>query len=281
MNSIRARLLVVMVLLVTLSLGILSVINYLKSKEILMREIEATMSEKSGDKAGEISAWFAERQAELKVIARSPVVIAGNEDAIIAYLNEEIKKNPVYNNFLYFDVNGNAVAANRARSSVGDRDYVKQVVAGGKASFVNDPYVARTTGKTVTTVSAPILRDGKIVGGIGGSVELDTVIKMVSDIKLGKTGYGFMLQGDGLRLHVNAELGALLDIASIVAEAASWGDKSLTATGLGSYIAAATADGDFPRVVLGIVVMSLFVTLTNRLVWRPLYGFAERRLRIA
>ena len=69
--------------------------------------------------------------------------------------------------------------------------------------------------------------------------------------------------------------------ASIVAEAASWGDKSLTATGLGSYIAAATADGDFPRVVLGIVVMSLFVTLTNRLVWRPLYGFAERRLRIA
>ena len=200
MNSIRARLLVVMVLLVTLSLGILSVINYWKSKEILMREIEATMSEKSGDKAGEISAWFAERQAELKVIARSPVVIAGNEEAIIAYLNEEIKKNPVYNNFLYFDVNGNAVAANRARSSVGDRDYVKQVVAGGKTSFVNDPYVARTTGKTVTTVSAPILRDGKIVGGIGGSFELDTVIKMVSDIKLGKTGYGFMLQGDGLTI---------------------------------------------------------------------------------
>jgi methyl-accepting chemotaxis protein len=189
-----------MILLVTLSLGILGVINYWKSKEILMREIEATMEEKSGDKAREISAWFAERQAELKVIARSPVVIAGNEDAIISYLNEEIKKNPVYNNFLYFDVNGNAVAANRARSAVGDRDYVKQVVTGGKASFVNDPYVARTTGKTVTTVSAPIVRDGKIVGGIGGSVELDTVIKMVSDIKLGKTGYGFMLQGDGLTI---------------------------------------------------------------------------------
>ncbi|WP_237153675.1 ABC transporter permease [Oryzibacter oryziterrae] len=69
--------------------------------------------------------------------------------------------------------------------------------------------------------------------------------------------------------------------ASIVAEAASWGNHSLTATGLGSYIAAATAAGDFPRVVLGIAVMSIFVTLTNRLVWRPLYGFAERRLRIS
>ncbi|WP_370677147.1 ABC transporter permease [Pleomorphomonas sp. PLEO] len=69
--------------------------------------------------------------------------------------------------------------------------------------------------------------------------------------------------------------------AAIVAEAASWGSHKLTATGLGSYIAEATAAGNFPRVVLGIAVMSFFVTLTNRLVWRPLYGYAERRLRIA
>jgi NitT/TauT family transport system permease protein len=26
--------------------------------------------------------------------------------------------------------------------------------------------------------------------------------------------------------------------------------------------------------------MSVFVTLFNRLLWRPLYGFAERRLRL-
>jgi NitT/TauT family transport system permease protein len=68
--------------------------------------------------------------------------------------------------------------------------------------------------------------------------------------------------------------------ASIVAEAVSWGDTKLQAYGLGGYIAKATAAGDFPRVVLGIAVMSLFVTLFNRVLWRPLYGFAERRLRL-
>ena len=200
MNSIRARLLIVMLLIVSLSLAILGGINYWKTSEILSREVEATMNEKVGDNAAAISAWFAERQAEIKVLARSPVIVSGNEESILAYLNEEIKKNPVYNNFLYFDAAGNALAANRARSAVGDRDYVKQVIAGGKASFVNDPYVARTTGKTVTTISAPIVRDGKIVGGIGGSVELDTIVKMVSDIKIAKTGYGFMLQDDGLMI---------------------------------------------------------------------------------
>jgi NitT/TauT family transport system permease protein len=68
--------------------------------------------------------------------------------------------------------------------------------------------------------------------------------------------------------------------ASIVAEVASWGDTHLTANGLGAYIASATEAGDFPRVVLGIAVMCILVTLFNRLLWRPLYAFGERRLRL-
>ncbi|HTN96331.1 MAG TPA: ABC transporter permease subunit, partial [Nordella sp.] len=68
--------------------------------------------------------------------------------------------------------------------------------------------------------------------------------------------------------------------ASIVAEVASWGDARLEAYGLGSYIANASAAGDFRRVLLGIAVMSLFVTLINRALWRPLFVFAERRLRL-
>ncbi|MDI1295157.1 MAG: ABC transporter permease subunit [bacterium] len=68
--------------------------------------------------------------------------------------------------------------------------------------------------------------------------------------------------------------------ASIVAEAVSWGSQHLEAHGLGTYIAKATTAGDYPRVALGIAVMSLFVLGFNRLVWRPMYAFAERRLRL-
>jgi NitT/TauT family transport system permease protein len=68
--------------------------------------------------------------------------------------------------------------------------------------------------------------------------------------------------------------------ASIVAEVASWGDTHLTAAGLGAYIATATEAGDFPRVILGIAIMCILVTIFNRLLWRPLYAFGERRLRL-
>ena len=66
--------------------------------------------------------------------------------------------------------------------------------------------------------------------------------------------------------------------AAIVAEVATWGNTKLTATGLGSYIAEATEAGDMAKVVLGVVVMSMFVLAFNRALWRPLYAYAARRL---
>ena len=69
--------------------------------------------------------------------------------------------------------------------------------------------------------------------------------------------------------------------AAIVAEVASWGNTKLVAHGLGAYIAEATEKGDMARVVLGVVVMSGFVVLFNRLLWRPLYAYAQRRLTLA
>jgi NitT/TauT family transport system permease protein len=68
--------------------------------------------------------------------------------------------------------------------------------------------------------------------------------------------------------------------ASIVSEYVQWGDTKIEAHGLGAYIAQMTAAGDFPKIILGIAVMSLFVTLFNRLLWRPLYAYAESRLRL-
>ena len=68
--------------------------------------------------------------------------------------------------------------------------------------------------------------------------------------------------------------------AAIVAEVASWGNDRLEARGLGAYIADATADGHTARVVLGVAMMSAFVVAFNRLLWRPLYGYATRRLTL-
>jgi NitT/TauT family transport system permease protein len=65
-----------------------------------------------------------------------------------------------------------------------------------------------------------------------------------------------------------------------VAEVASWGKRTLHAHGLGAYIADATTKGDFRHVVLGIAVMSFYVVVLNRIFWRPLYWYAEKKFRL-
>lgn len=66
--------------------------------------------------------------------------------------------------------------------------------------------------------------------------------------------------------------------ASIVAEYVSWGNTTLKAHGIGSYIAEMTAIGDFPRIALGIGVMCVFVMGFNHFVWRRFYRMTENQL---
>lgn len=65
--------------------------------------------------------------------------------------------------------------------------------------------------------------------------------------------------------------------ASIAAEVASWGNVTLKAVGLGAYITTYTTKGNFNHIALGISMMCLLVLIFNRLIWRPLYVYAENR----
>jgi NitT/TauT family transport system permease protein len=65
--------------------------------------------------------------------------------------------------------------------------------------------------------------------------------------------------------------------ASIVAEYVTWGNTTLVAHGLGSYIRQMTDAGDFHRIALGIGIMCIFVMLLNRFFWRKLYLLADNR----
>jgi NitT/TauT family transport system permease protein len=68
--------------------------------------------------------------------------------------------------------------------------------------------------------------------------------------------------------------------ASIVSEVVSWGNTTLSATGLGAYVAQATSTGNWPHIVLGVGTMSLYVVGVNRLLWRRLYALAESRYHL-
>jgi NitT/TauT family transport system permease protein len=65
--------------------------------------------------------------------------------------------------------------------------------------------------------------------------------------------------------------------ATIVAEFVTYNGRVLAASGLGSFITEATADNNFHEITAGILVMSVYVTGLNALLWRRLYAIAESK----
>ena len=68
--------------------------------------------------------------------------------------------------------------------------------------------------------------------------------------------------------------------ASIVAEIVNFGDTTIMACGLGSYIAEMTAKADFHRIALGITIMCLFVVGINRIFWQPLHNYTNKKFQL-
>jgi NitT/TauT family transport system permease protein len=68
--------------------------------------------------------------------------------------------------------------------------------------------------------------------------------------------------------------------ASIVAEYVEFGGQTMATTGIGSQIALATANGDYPLLLAATLTMIFTVVTINRLVWRRLYRLAEERYRM-
>lgn len=68
--------------------------------------------------------------------------------------------------------------------------------------------------------------------------------------------------------------------ASIVSEIVVWKNHPLVAKGLGAYVSQATAEGDWPQIIIGVMIMCIFVVAVNRFLWRRLYELAESRFHV-
>ncbi|HBP09999.1 MAG TPA: methyl-accepting chemotaxis protein, partial [Treponema sp.] len=83
------------------------------------------------------------------------------------------------------------------RIDISDRPYFKAIMQDGKTKFIDDPVVSRTTGQSVIHVTRAIVRNGKNIGLISGVMQSKNLGEIISNIKVGNTGYAFVLADDG------------------------------------------------------------------------------------
>ncbi|ANF22004.1 methyl-accepting chemotaxis protein [Thermococcus piezophilus] len=62
----------------------------------------------------------------------------------------------------------------------------------------SEPYKDASTGKWVVTYAVPVYYEGKLIGVVGVDVYIDTLIEKIDRIKVGQTGYVYVVGPDGM-----------------------------------------------------------------------------------
>lgn len=87
------------------------------------------------------------------------------------------------------------------------RDWFIQAKGNPNKAIISMPYIDAITGKTIVTISKAVQNDGKVIGVIAADFKLKAIAEQVSSKKIGRTGYLFMFDSNGIVVsHPNHEL---------------------------------------------------------------------------
>ena len=206
--SIRTKLTLVFGMLMIVVVIIQGIIAGIIAQKAVIEKVETHMLDKAADVAEIVDAKVTAFLGFIEGVSRSSLL----RDPNISYaekienLKKEAKFNPRIMEFNITDMDGNCHVFDGRVIKVSDRE--RFLTAKSGKPFVSEPYVSRTDGTLVNTLSVPVYDENYKVKWV---LSADTSgIKLSEDIggiKVGKTGFPFILGLNGTTIaHQNAEL---------------------------------------------------------------------------
>ncbi|KJS87022.1 MAG: histidine kinase [Peptococcaceae bacterium BICA1-8] len=199
MKKFKISITLLIVVTLIFGLGGISLVTYYETRKLLTADLEESISSLALSSSSEVGQWLSARKSEVELMADIPLIQSENiyDYDIITYLNKETHRNKVYEQFFTADSEGNYVLNSGGTGSISDRDYFKAAMATGNTT-ISDPLISRGSGNQIIVVAAPIKKDGRVVGLLGGSVNIKELNQKVTITKIGDNGYAFIVQKDGL-----------------------------------------------------------------------------------
>ena len=120
--------------------------------------------------------------------------------------------------------------------NIADRDYFK-AAKDGKVN-IGTVIKSKKTGNPVVPISAPLLGEaGEFAGSISAVLKIDFLVEKIAGTKIGKTGYAFMADANGLIIaHPRKELILELDLKKLKGMEAIVSSMLAHKTGVEAYV---------------------------------------------
>jgi len=207
MNSIKNKLILLIVSALILVCAIFGVVSYTQAKKILLNKTEASFIELTAEISKVINANMRVNIAVVETLAERRIIDDNTPwPEKVAFMDKEAKRTG-FDVFAFADLNGNSVRFNPARDAakVSDRDYYIRAMQG--ISTYSSVFISRVTQLPSVSVAAPVKRNGKIIGILYGIRDGNEISSLVEKVKIGETGYAYVVNKDAtVQGHKNSKL---------------------------------------------------------------------------
>lgn len=208
-RSIKTRLLIVLMLICVIPVLVLGFISYKESYNILSKNLQVTSEENLSLVNKSINNYFRgveitaemlssnmdfqqlEIHPEFEPFALSVLknVKDSNSDFLAVYFAERTKKMVLYPEQKLPD-DFDPTSRPWYQNAVNNPD---------KVAF-SKPYKDTATGGYVISISKAVKYNGQVIGVVSMDINLATVSKQLSDIKIGQNGYAYITDADGIMI---------------------------------------------------------------------------------
>jgi methyl-accepting chemotaxis protein len=227
MQSLRTKLIVAMVAVLSLVAILLTGASYQRMKGEMMSALEAQSSE-----AAEAGAKSANDWLNSKVMLISALSGFSQQAELLPFLQLSEKAGDFDTTYLAFP--DKKIVFSKPQELPADYDptarpWYKQATAAGKA-VITDPYLDASTKKLVITMTAPVGSGSSTTAVAAGDVFMDGLVSGVLAVKLANQGYAFAVDAKGqVLIHTDeakrmkpvTELSSDLDASRLQAMAAN------------------------------------------------------------
>ncbi|PRY64939.1 methyl-accepting chemotaxis sensory transducer with Cache sensor [Vreelandella songnenensis] len=192
LSSLRLRILLITLVVITLALTINASVSYLTLQTHNDQQVAQQLGSVSQGNALAIEEWVAARAAMLEA-ARMPVM---DSDPLAPLL--QLAESGGFIAAFYGQTDGRHLSSDGwvpgSDYDPRQRDWYRAATA-KDGTIVSLPYVDANSNQLVVTFATPVKRDGRLYGVIGGDVAIDNLVNQVNAIQPTPSSFAFLSSG--------------------------------------------------------------------------------------
>lgn len=204
-RTVGVKVTVLILVIVVIICSTLGIVSYFSSSSALRDNIIQSIECRAVDNAEHIAAEINTLKKNIEMVSYWMSFSPLDLETVMPSL-ADISMRAGIDRFQVIDLRGIATSTNGNTADISDRDYFIRALKG--ETSVSGPYKSRLDGNMAIVCATPIKNiDGQMIGVLTASLKSDYLFKIIENKKVGRTGYGFMINKEGMIIaHPNPKM---------------------------------------------------------------------------